>query len=192
MKTFLLLLLLTFCSLVCFAQVRPDQINIIQTDAGAWNPTATSTYSASYPIQSAVNGDTTGFGWGDGFIYHGGWASGNAELFLSSTYTIHFSRGYMLKELVITGLKDDFTTNRQPAEGETTVYANQNFTVQDTFDGINWQTFAGGVFTNNHLVINHVALTDPAFSEGIRIVFNNGIGDGYARLIEVQAFAKNR
>lgn len=191
----LLTFIFALCLCVSALAQRPSEINVVQTDtnlpAGA---SASSTYSANFPVPAAVNGDTSGVGWGSGFYVNGnGWNSGNSERYGTSTYTVMFGRTYLLKEIVTWGLKNDFGSAREPLEGETSVYANRNFKIQVLQpDGFSWSDVPGASVANNQLVINHFPLIQEGIlTKGVRVVFDGSMGgDGFARLIEIKAYAK--
>lgn len=185
-------LLVTIFVATAQAQSRPTEINIVQTDSNIpVGASASSTYSTNFPVAAAVNGDTSGVGWGTVYPGGNGWNSGNSERYGTSTYTTIFARPYLFKEVITWGLKNDFGTAREPSEGETSGYANRNFKLQRLdADGVTWQDIPAASVTGNLLIINHFVFSEPIYTRGFRVVFDNSGGDGFARLIEIKADAK--
>lgn len=187
MKTLTTLTFILLLAVPAFAQ-RPSELNIVQTDSNMpVGAVASSTVAPGYPASSVVNADTTGRGWGTGISNGSGWNSN--ERFGSSTFTLTFGRTYLLTEIVTYGLRGDPATIREPAEGETSVYANKSFTVSTSEDCTNYSQF--GAVTNNSLVINHFVAPVPVLAKCVKLVFDNsGNAGGYSRLIEEKVYGK--
>jgi hypothetical protein len=186
MKKFLVTLTLMLAlAISVFAQ----RINVVQTDPDiTYNVTASSAMSG-FPVVSAVNGDTSGVGWGTGQAKNGGW---NSLFGTSATYNLPFSRPYLFDEVVVYGASNSLaSTPREAYEGETTSYANHKFDLQASEDCLTYSTVAS--VSGNNLVINHLGFQTPVYAMCLRLVFDTSAsvgGDGYARVVEIKAYAR--
>ena len=151
----------------------------LQTNGGV--ATASTTYSAIYPVTAVNNGDRTGRNWGAG----GGWNDSS-----SNTYPdwaqITFSGQKTIDEIDIYTLQDAWATAIEPTA--TLTFTKQGLTAFDVqyWTGTGWVTVPGGSVTGNNLVWRK--FTFPAVTtDRVRVVVNASLA-GYSRIIEIEAY----
>ena len=151
----------------------------MQTNGGV--ATASSIYSAIYPVTAVNNGDRTGRNWGAG----GGWNDSS-----SNTYPdwaqITFSGQKTIDEIDVYTLQDAWATAIEPTA--TLTFTKQGLTAFDVqyWTGTGWVTVPGGSVTGNNLVWRK--FTFPAVTtDRVRVVVNASLA-GYSRIIEIEAY----
>jgi hypothetical protein len=100
---------------------------------------------------------------------------------------VDFNTGKTINEIVVYGVRDDYTNTNNPSETTTsTLYGITSFDVQ-YWNGSTWQTVPNGSITNNNKVV--VKLTFAAITTNrIRVVVN-GAQDAYSRVVELEAWS---
>jgi RHS repeat-associated protein len=142
---------------------------------------ASSTFSASFPVSAAINGDRKGLGWGNG----GGWADANNGVF-PDWLQVNFSGPTAINEIDLFTVQDDRYNPVEPTETMTfTQFGITTFQVQ-YWNGASWLDVPGGNVTGNNKVWRK--FTFPDITTGsIRFVVN-GSPDGWSRITEVEAY----
>ena len=159
------------------------RINIaLQANGGI--ATASTTYSANYPVASLNNGDRKGLSWGAG----GGWNDATNNVY-PDWAQITFNGLKTIDEIDVFTVQDAFTTPLEPTATQTfTKYGISSFDVQ-YWNGIGWVTIPGGAITGNNLVWRKIAF--PAVTtDQIRVQVNASLG-GYSRIVEIEAYISN-
>jgi len=140
---------------------------------------ASTTYSAGYPVSAINNGDRTGTGWGSS----GGWndATGNAY---PDWVQIIFNGPKTIDHAIVVTLQDNYANPVQPnASTPFTLYGVTAFNVQ-TWNGAAWVT--QGTVSGNGLVMRTVNFT-PVTTDRIRVNVT-GAMQSFSRLVEVEAW----
>lgn len=188
-----ILLALAILATTAHAQTALPLFNAVQTDSGT-SVSATSTYSPRFSADYAVNGDTTGYIYNDGSGQpgtdrpsRGFWNSGNAERYGTSSLTISLSRGYLVREIDVYGARNDYNTEREPTDTEDSVYANSDFDVLTSRNGIDYGLACS--FRGNTKVINVCSLDPFNTVRYVRVTIFSG-SLGFARIAEVRALAR--
>jgi hypothetical protein len=141
--------------------------------------TASSQFSAAYPVSAVNNGDRKGTGWGAG----GGWNDASANVY-PDTVQVVFNGSKTINRVAVYTLQDNYTNPLEPTDTTTfTRYGATAFTVEGR-NGSTWKSL--GTVTGNNQVKRSV--TFPAFAaDAVRINVTNALG-GYSRLVEVEAW----
>src|SRR5262245_25519308 len=99
---------------------------------------ASSSYSAGYGPEGAINGDRSGRSWGNG----GGWNDGTPNLF-PDTLEIQFSGAKTINEIDLFSVQDNYQNPADPTLAMTfTLYGVRNFNIQ-YWTGTGWQNVNG-------------------------------------------------
>ncbi len=168
-------------TLIAAFAVIPARINVaLQANGGV--ATASSTYSAGYPVAATNNGDRLGVKWSAG----GGWndATNNAY---PDWAQITFNGQKIIDEIDVFTLQDNFTAPVDP--NPTTTFTKYGITAFDLqqWNGAEWVTLPGGSITGNNLVWRKI--TFPAITtDRIRVVVNGAIG-GFSRITEIEVYS---
>jgi len=141
---------------------------------------ASSTYSASYPVSAINNGDRAGLNWGNG----GGWNDGTFNVW-PDWVQINFSSPQTIDHVIVYTLQDNYANPFDPPDNLTfTLYGVTAFQVQG-WNGSAWVNL-GAAVSGNNLVKRTVAF--PAYTTSqIRVYITNAL-DGFSRLTEVEAW----
>jgi hypothetical protein len=152
--------------------------NVALASAGAV-ASASSVFSAQFPVAAVNNNERKGAGWGNG----GGWNDATANIF-PDWVEIDFNGSKTLDRVIVYTLQDNYPNPIEPTDSLTfTQYGVTDFTVQG-WNGAAWVTL--GSVSGNHLVKR--AVTFPAFTTS-RIRVNIGQAPMlYSRLVEVEAW----
>jgi hypothetical protein len=143
--------------------------------------TASSTYNASYPASSVINGDRRGLNWNSG----GGWNDSTGGAFPDSV-EVAFPGPRTLTEVDVFTLQDNPASPSEPTEAMTfTKYGVTQFDVQ-AWDGAQWVTVQGGAVTGNNLVWRKFTFA-PVTTTKVRVLVRGALG-GYSRITEVEAY----
>lgn len=143
--------------------------------------TASSTYSAAYPVTAVNDGDRTGAGWGAG----GGWNDATANRF-PDTLQISFSGSKTINRVVLYTLQDDYASPVEPTDTQTfSLYGVTAFRVQG-WTGRAWTTLA--VVSGNNLVKRSVSFPDFTTSR-IRVGVTGALAS-YSRVTEIEAWGR--
>ena len=143
--------------------------------------TASSTFSAAYPVAAVNDGDRTGAGWGAG----GGWNDATANRF-PDTLQISFNGSRTITRVVLYTLQDDYANPVEPTDTLTfALYGITGFRVQG-WTGRSWTTLA--TVSGNNLVKRSVSF--PAFTTTrIRIGITAALAS-YSRVTEIEAWGQ--
>jgi hypothetical protein len=140
---------------------------------------ASSTYSAAYPVAAINDGSRSGAGWGSG----GGWNDATLGSF-PDWVQINFSGHKTLDHVVVYTLQDNYASPVEPGDSMTfSLYGITAFQVQ-AFNGSAWVTI--GSVSGNSLVKRTVTFT-PTLTDRIRINVTGALS-GYSRITEVEAW----
>lgn len=140
---------------------------------------ASSQYSANFPVASINNGDRKGTAWGAG----GGWNDATQGAF-PDWVQITFSGQKPISSIVLYTLQDNFQSAVEPSD--TLTFNNYGVTSFDVlgWNGSAWVTLAS--VTGNRLVKRTVPFASFS-TDRIRINLLAGVG-GYARIVELEAW----
>ncbi|MEP6609799.1 MAG: Ig-like domain repeat protein, partial [Burkholderiaceae bacterium] len=123
--------------------------NVALASAGAV-ASASSNYSAGYPVASLNNNERAGANWGNG----GGWAAANAP---PGWVQIDFNGSKTIDRVVVYTLQDGYGSPVEPSDTLTfSVYGITDFTIQG-WNGSSWVTL--GTVSGNNLVKRTVTFT---------------------------------
>ena len=141
--------------------------------------TASSAYSALYPVTAINNGDRAGLKWGSG----GGWNDGTSSSY-PDWVQINFSGTRTIDHVIVYTVQDNYTNPVDPSSALTfTYYGITDFQVQ-SWNGSAWVTLAS--VAGNNLVkrqVNFAATT----TDRIRVNVTGALG-GYSRITELEAW----
>ena len=140
---------------------------------------ASSTYSAAFPVSAVNNNERAGVNWGNG----GGWndATGNAY---PDWVQINFSGSKTVDRVVLYTLQDNYTTPVEPTDSMTfSLYGITAFTVQGR-QGSKWITLAS--VSGNNLVKRTVTFS-PFTTTQIRIRISAALAS-FSRITEIEAW----
>ncbi len=156
----------------------PGEANVALASTGAV-ATASSMYSAQYPVVAINDNDRKGLNWGNG----GGWADGTANVF-PDWVQITFSGSKTIDRVVVYTVQDNYTNPIEPTDTLTfSQYGVTDFNIQ-TWNGSFWLTQA--TVSNNNLVKR--TITFPAVATNrIRINITGALAS-YSRINEVEAW----
>lgn len=157
-----------------------SSINVaLQANGGV--ATASSVYSAAYPVTAVNDGDRKGNRWGNG----GGWNDASASSF-PDWLQVNFAGSKTIDRIVLYTLADNYAAAVEPTDSTTfTLYGIQDFTVQ-YWNGSAWVAVPGGAVSGNNKVMR--SLSFPAVStDRIRISISNALY-WYSRVVELEAW----
>ena len=140
---------------------------------------ASSTFSAAFPVSAVNNNERAGVNWGNG----GGWndATGNAY---PDWVQINFSGSKTVDRVVLYTLQDNYTTPVEPTDSMTfSLYGITAFTVQGR-QGSKWITLAS--VSGNNLVKRTVTFS-PFTTTQIRIRISAALAS-FSRITEIEAW----
>jgi hypothetical protein len=156
----------------------PEQRNVAMSDAGAV-ASASSTFSASYPVSAVNNGDRTGAGWGS----TGGWNDATAGVF-PDFVEIAFNGQKTIDHVIVYTLQDNFSSPVSPTDTMTfSTWGVTGFNV-DGWNGSAWITL--GTVPSNDLVKRTLSFSAFA-TDRIRVNVTNAL-NGYSRIVEIEAW----
>ena len=140
---------------------------------------ASSTFSAAFPVSAVNNNERAGVNWGNG----GGWndATGNA---FPDTVQINFSGSKTINRVVVYTLQDNYASPVEPTDSMTfTLYGITAFTVQGK-QGNQWVTLA--TVSGNNLVKRTVNFS-PFTTTQIRLRITSALAS-FSRITEIEAW----
>ena len=155
-----------------------SSINVaLATNGGV--ATASSSYSAAYPVSAINNNDRAGTNWGNG----GGWNDGTRAVF-PDWVQINFNGSKTIDRVVVYTLQDNYPNPVEPSDTMTfTTYGVTDFTVQG-WNGASWVTL--GSVSGNNLVKRTVSFAAYT-TDRIRINVTGALLN-YSRITEVEAW----
>jgi hypothetical protein len=140
---------------------------------------ASSTYSAAFPVSAVNNNERAGINWGNG----GGWNDATANTF-PDIVSISFNGSKTINRVVVYTLQDNFTAPVEPTDSMTfTLYGITTFTVQGR-QGTKWITLAS--VSGNNLVKRTVTFA-PFTTSQIRIRITAALAS-FSRITEIEAW----
>ena len=160
---------------------------------------ATSTFSANYPVSAVNDGDRTGFNWGRGG-FGSGWNDATENEYSIDWVRIDFNGGQprRINEIDVYTLRDAFDTGRSdPAINET--FGTEDNTGQGITDydvqylsGSVWRTIPGGKVTGNNKVWRQFRFS-PITTNAIRVAVIKGANftkfpNNWSRIVEIEAW----
>jgi allantoicase len=169
------------------------QLNVAQSTSGA-HATASSTFSASYPASSVIDGDRTGRNFGNG----GGWNDATEGQFGSDWLQVNFAGTHSINEIDVFTLRDNFASQTgQPTLTDTfntapnTGQGITSFSVQ-YFNGSTWVDIPNGVVVFNNNVWRRFTFS-PISTSAIRVMVRDAVvwtnsPNNYSRIVEVEAW----
>jgi hypothetical protein len=167
--------------LEAFGVSATTQSNVALASAGAV-ASASSAYSASFPVAAINNNERTGANWGAG----GGWNDGSAGAF-PDWVQIDFNGSKTIDSVVVYTVQDNFANPVEPTDTMTFgAWGVTGFTVQ-TWNGSAWVT--QGTVTGNNLVKRSVGFS-AVTTDRIRINVNSSADGGFSRITEVEAWGQ--
>ncbi len=169
-------------------ETRASALNLtslnVALQANGGVATASSTFSSSYPVTAANDGDRKGANWGNGG-YGSGWNDATVSSF-PDTLQIAFSSSKTIGEIDVFTLQDDYVHAVDPTPTMTfTLSGITAFDVQ-YWNGTTWVTVPFGSVTGNNLIWRKFTFT-PVTTQKVQIKVNNAL-DRYSRIIEVEAY----
>ena len=142
-------------------------------------PSASSVYSAAYPVAAINDGDERAARWGAG----GGWNDGTASTF-PDWVQVTLNGPKTIDRVVVFTLQDNYTQPVQPSDTMTfSQYGLTAFQVQG-WNGSSWVTL--GSVTGNNLVKRIVSFP-PFTTDRIRISVMGALAT-WSRIVEVEAW----
>ncbi len=140
---------------------------------------ASSTYSAAYPVAAVNDGDHSGMSWASG----GGWA--DATVNASPDWVqVNFNARKTIDHVVVYTLADQYGPGILPSDTQTfTLFGIVDFDVQ-AWNGSAWVTVAQ--VTGNNLVKRTVTFA-PTTTDRVRVNIGNALF-GYSRIVELEAW----
>lgn len=163
-------------------QVYPSRIgNYCDSDLAV--ATASSQYSAGYPVMSAIDGDRVGRKWGSGE----GWADQTRDIY-PDWLRVDFGRSHSIGRIVVVTYQDTLPANRiEPYLG---LKVGNNYTIEDfTVEVLNpqgvWVTVA--TVTENLDIIREFRFT-PVTGTAVRVTVTDAYAN-FSRIIELEAYS---
>jgi hypothetical protein len=151
--------------------------NVAATALGAV-ATASSTYSANYPVAPVNNCDRAGIGWAAG----GGWADATPNAF-PDWVQIAFNGLKTIDNVIVYTLQDNYASPVEPNDSMTfDAWGVTDFTVEG-WNGSNWLTL-GSVSGNNR--VRRTVSTGTFTTDRIRVYVTGALAS-YSRLVEIEA-----
>ncbi len=141
---------------------------------------ASSTYSAAFPVAAIINGDRAGLNWGNG----GGWNDATYNVW-PDWVQINFSGPQTIDHVIVYTLQDNYANPVDPPDTLTfSLYGVTAFQVQG-WNGSAWVNLGAAVSGNNLVkrTVNFSAFTTTQ----IRVNITAALA-GYSRLTEVEAW----
>ena len=140
---------------------------------------ASSTYSANYPVVAVNNDDRTGVAWGAG----GGWNDATIGVFPDFVQIV-FNGQKTIDHVIVYTLQDNFGSGLEPTNS--TTFSNYGVTAFDVqgWNGASWVTL--GTVTGNNLAKRTVNFSAFA-TDRIRVNVNNAL-NSYSRIVEIEAW----
>ena len=127
---------------------------------------ASSQFSAAYPVAAANNGDRKGLNWTNG----GGWQDATSNGY-PDTLQIDLDGTRTIDEIDVFTVQNAYQAPAEPTEGMTfSLYGITSFDVQ-YWDGSAWVTVPGGQVTNNNNVWRKVTFS-PVQTAKVRVRVN--------------------
>jgi Domain of unknown function (DUF1929)/F5/8 type C domain len=172
------------------------KLNVAQTVTGSSLPraTASSTFSASYPVSAVIDGDRQGRNWGNG----GGWNDATEGQFGSDWLQVNFAGTRTINEIDVYTLRDAYASqtgnptlteifNTAPNTG----FGITSFTVQ-YLSGGSWVDIPNGPVVSNNNVWRRFTFS-PISTSAIRVVVRDAVlwtsaPNNYSRIVEVEAW----
>jgi hypothetical protein len=140
---------------------------------------ASSTYSAAFPVSAVNNNERAGINWGNG----GGWNDGTGNAF-PDTVSIRFNGSKTIDRVVVYTLQDNYPNPVEPTDSMTfSLYGITAFTVQGR-QGTQWITLA--TVSGNTLVKRTVTFA-PFTTSQIRIRITAALAS-FSRITEIEAW----
>jgi hypothetical protein len=140
---------------------------------------ASSTYSAAFPVSAVNNNERAGINWGNG----GGWNDGTGNAF-PDTVSIRFNGSKTIDRVVVYTLQDNYPNPVEPTDSMTfSLYGITAFTVQGK-QGTQWITLA--TVSGNTLVKRTVTFA-PFTTSQIRIRITAALAS-FSRITEIEAW----
>ena len=163
-------------------QVLPSTavINVAVQSNGA-TASASSRYSAAFPVAAVNNGDRTGAHWGAG----GGWNDATQAQY-PDWVQIDFAGRRTITEIGIVTLQDNYPNALDPTPSMT--FSKYGVTAWDIayWDGTDWVGLPEGNVTGNNRVWRRI--TFPAVTtDRIRVLVKTALA-GYSRIVEIEAY----
>jgi hypothetical protein len=144
--------------------------------------TASSSYSASYPVVAVNNGDRKGVNWANG----GGWNDATVNAY-PDWVQIDFNSSKAINEIDLFTIQDNPANPITPTlNTQFTQYGITDFQVQ-YWTGSVWADVPNGNVTGNRNVWRQFTFANITTSK-IRVVVNNALG-GYSRIVEIEAYS---
>jgi hypothetical protein len=141
---------------------------------------ASSTYSAAYPLAAVNDGDRTGANWGNG----GGWNDATANGF-PDWIQINFNGSKTIDRVIVYTLPDNYGVSVEPGDTQAfSQYGIVDFNVQ-AWNGTAWATIA--TVSGNNLVKRTVTFS-AITTDRIRVNVTNALFS-YSRIVEIEAWS---
>jgi uncharacterized membrane protein len=157
-----------------------DRVNLALPVNGG-SATASSTYSANYPVSAVINGDRKGLNWGAG----GGWNDATTNAY-PDWIEIAFNGPKLIEEVNVFSMQDSYTAPVEPTPTQTfTLWGLRSFEVQ-YWDGSQWMPVPDGTIVNNTLVWRRVVFL-PLTTTKVRVFISAAL-NGNSRAMEVEAW----
>jgi len=143
---------------------------------------ASSTYSASFPVSAVNNGNRTGQNWGS----NGGWADATSNTW-PDWVQINFNGQKTIDQVVVYTVQDNWAGPVEPSDTMTFAsFGVTDFQVQ-AWNGSAWYSVA--TVTSNNLVKRWVTFS-PVTTDRIRVKVTGALG-GYSRITEIEAWTSS-
>ena len=140
---------------------------------------ASSSYSAGFPVSAIINNERAGANWGNG----GGWNDNTANAY-PDWVQINFSGSKTIDHVVVYTVQDNYANPVEPTDTMTfSLYGVTAFTVQG-WNGSTWVTL-GSVSGNN--LVKHTVNFSAYTTDRIRINVTAALAS-YSRITEVEAW----
>jgi hypothetical protein len=161
--------------------------------------TTSSQYSTNYPSGAVIDGDRTGFNWGNGG-YGSGWndAAESQNIFSADNLTIDFGATKSVNEVRVFTLQDNYQSGTEPSPAQTFSTADNTgsgityFEVLSSTDGVNWTRVPNGLVLSNNLVRRALTFS-PTAMRYVRVAVRDAVTwtnimNNYSRIVEVEAY----
>jgi hypothetical protein len=158
------------------------EVNFAAPSAGA-TVTASSTYSASYPVSAVNNGDRKGINWGNG----GGWNDATPDSYPDSV-EVDFTGAKTIDQINVFTLQDNIGSPIEPVEALTfSNYGLRDFSVEywDASAGT-WKRVPGANAISNNKVWMRF-LFSPLTTSKIRVLVTGALAS-FSRITEIEAW----
>jgi peptidyl-Asp metalloendopeptidase len=142
---------------------------------------ASSTHSAGFSADGAIDGDRKGLNWGS----DGGWNDGTSGVYPDSLQ-VNFSGTFTINRIDIFTVQDNFSAPVEPTPLTTfTQWGITAFQVQ-YWNGSTWLDIPGANITGNNRVWRTIAFA-PVATSAIRVLVNGSL-NRYSRVVELEAW----